>query len=137
MTFCRSTDSSVNPFRAVSHCLCSGPKVQLHERELCEMMNDVVKKFTLRSFYVLNAVYFYVYVVYPIAKNVATKCGAYSQCIRRYTPAYSYYTPQSNYFISLLSEYLGPYRVDLADGQWREFRSSLLLLWAVMIGIVI
>lgn len=70
-------------------------------------------------FYAIHVVALYFWLIWSIGYQVQQKCLSFWGCAR---------------YISYSS--LG-YGVDLADGQWREFRNSLPLLFKAMIGISI
>ena len=70
-------------------------------------------------FYSFHVVVLYFYLIWSIGNGVKQKCLGYWGCAR--------FINQSSF----------DYAVDLADGQWREFRNSLGLLFKSVIGITI
>lgn len=72
-------------------------------------------------FYSVHFVLFYFVLVPSIGQSVREKCEAYHYC---------------NSFVKKQTWLPGlTYSVDLADGQWRDLRGALGLLWASMLGI--
>lgn len=62
-------------------------------------------------FYIVNLVYFFIYLLPKIGNGITEKCINLYTC-KRY----------------LRTTWLG-YSRDIGDGQWHEFRGSLWLLW--------
>lgn len=69
----------------------------------------------LNCFYVVNLAYFYLHLLPTIARAISKKCHETQNC-KRY----------------LQQTWLHSY-TDRADGQWREFRGSLWLLWICLL----
>ena len=71
----------------------------------------MVPLFVTAIFYVTNFAYLYLWLLPRIGFRISTKCHNIWSCSRH------------------LKEIWLHYRIDTADGQWREFRGSLWLLW--------
>ena len=63
------------------------------------------------AFYACNLAYFYLYLLPVIGSRIAEKCNNVWQCSRHLKLTWLHYS------------------IDTADGQWRDFRGSLYLLW--------
>lgn len=65
--------------------------------------------------YVVHLIFFFFYVVPKFGGTVKTKCEGYLGCSRFIRPT------------------VWGYRIDLADGQWRDMRGNFLLLWGTLV----
>ena len=71
----------------------------------------MVPLFVAAIFYVINFAYFFLWLVPSIGFRISTKCDNVWSCSRHLKETWLHYS------------------IDTADGQWREFRGSLWLLW--------
>ena len=81
------------------------------------------------AFYLVNVIYFYFYLVYPISIDTSKICDETYTCSRFRVP--ESYAPS---LVPYLSESFSVSSFDLADGQWRQFRSNLSLMLYTMVG---